>query len=79
MVKAFARRSEGELLANRCMTTWAGQARFLSEPHASRVNGTVSVATIPWRFTYLCWNMPKYPEFELSNDWATKPSSAKDK
>jgi hypothetical protein len=27
-------------------------------PHASRVNGTVSVATIPWRFTYFCWNMP---------------------
>ena len=27
-------------------------------PHASRVNGTVSVATIPWRFTYLCWNIP---------------------
>jgi hypothetical protein len=28
-------------------------------PHASRVNGTVPVATIPWRFTYLCWNIPK--------------------
>jgi hypothetical protein len=42
MVKAFARRSEGELLANRCMTTWAGQARFLSEPHASRVTNCVS-------------------------------------
>jgi hypothetical protein len=27
--------------------------------HASRVNGTVSVAAIPWRFTYLCWNIPK--------------------
>ena len=27
-------------------------------PHASRVNGTVPVATIPWRFTYLCWNIP---------------------
>ncbi len=31
MVNAFARRSEGELLANRCTTTWAGQTRFLSE------------------------------------------------
>ena len=28
-------------------------------PHASRVNGTVSLATIPWRFTYLCWNIPR--------------------
>src|SRR5260370_15100389 len=28
-------------------------------PHASRVNGIVSVATIPWRFTYLCWNIPR--------------------
>ena len=27
-------------------------------PHDSRVNETVSVATIPWRFTYLCWNIP---------------------
>jgi hypothetical protein len=27
-------------------------------PHASRANGSVSVATIPWRFTYLCWNIP---------------------
>jgi hypothetical protein len=27
--------------------------------HASRVNGTVSVAAIPWRFTYLCWNIPR--------------------
>src|SRR4029077_8624040 len=27
-------------------------------PHASRVNGTVPVATISWRFTYLCWNIP---------------------
>ena len=27
-------------------------------PHASRVNGTVPVATIPWRFTYLCWKSP---------------------
>jgi hypothetical protein len=26
-------------------------------PHASRVNGTVSVVMIPWRFTYLCWNI----------------------
>ena len=26
--------------------------------HASRVNGTVSVAAIPWRFTYLCWSIP---------------------
>src|SRR5260370_13217459 len=25
--------------------------------HASRVNWTMSVATIPWRFTYLCWNI----------------------
>src|SRR5260370_1137602 len=31
-------------------------------PHASRVNGTVSVATIPWRFTYLCWNIPWWVE-----------------
>src|SRR5271165_7199783 len=22
------------------------------------LNATVSVATIPWRFTYLCWNIP---------------------
>jgi hypothetical protein len=28
--------------------------------NASRVNGTVSVAAIPWRFTYLCWNIPTY-------------------
>src|SRR6202035_4564962 len=28
-------------------------------PHASRVNGPVSVEAIPWRFTYLCWNIPK--------------------
>ena len=27
-------------------------------PHASRVNGTVPEATISWRFTYLCWNIP---------------------
>ena len=27
-------------------------------PHPSRPNGTASVATIPWRFTYLCWNIP---------------------
>jgi plasmid maintenance system killer protein len=27
--------------------------------HASRVNGTVSVAAIPRRFTYLCWNIPQ--------------------
>ena len=27
-------------------------------PHACRVNGTVLVATIPWRFTHLCWNIP---------------------
>jgi hypothetical protein len=26
--------------------------------HASRVNGTVSGAISPWRFTYLCWNIP---------------------
>src|ERR1700719_2761415 len=30
-------------------------------PHASGENGTVSVATIPWRFTYLCWNIPIMP------------------
>ena len=28
-------------------------------PHDSRVNETVSVATIPWRFAYLCWNIPE--------------------
>jgi len=27
-------------------------------PHPSRANGTASVATIPWGFTYLCWNIP---------------------
>ena len=27
-------------------------------PHASRVNWIVSVVMIPWRFTYLCWNIP---------------------
>jgi hypothetical protein len=37
MVNAFARRSEGELLANRWTTTWAGQTRFLSEA-ATRTN-----------------------------------------
>jgi hypothetical protein len=27
-------------------------------PHASRANGVLSVMMIPWRFTYLCWNIP---------------------
>jgi hypothetical protein len=36
-VKALARRFRGELLANRCTTTWAGQTRFLSEA-ATRTN-----------------------------------------
>ena len=26
-------------------------------PHASRVNGIVSEVMIPWRFTYLSWNI----------------------
>jgi hypothetical protein len=33
-------------------------------PHASRVNGTVPVATIPWRFTYLCWNIPLFQRYD---------------
>jgi hypothetical protein len=37
MVNAFARRSEGEPLANRWTITWAGQTRFLSEA-ATRTN-----------------------------------------
>jgi hypothetical protein len=31
----------------------------VQRPHASRVNGIVPVVMIPWRFTYLCWNIPK--------------------
>jgi hypothetical protein len=37
MVSAFAKRSEGELLANRWTITWAGRTRFLSEA-ATRTN-----------------------------------------
>jgi hypothetical protein len=36
-------------------------------PHASRVNGTVPVATIPWRYTYLGWNIPDLLKHYLSN------------
>jgi hypothetical protein len=48
-------------------------------PHASRVNGTCVSGDNSVAFYVPLLNMPKYPEFELSNDSATKPSSAKDK
>ena len=53
--RAFAApsRCPALLLRRRCHGRYKGLT-----PHASRVNGTVPVATIPWRFTYLCWNIP---------------------
>jgi Tn3 transposase DDE domain len=41
-------------------------------PHASRVNETVSVATIPWRFTYLCWNIPMIQKVLAQPHWQGK-------
>jgi hypothetical protein len=44
-------------------------------PHASRVNGIVSVEVIPWRFTYLCWNIPGIGRSE-SRRLESQPSSS---